>query len=209
VTALVQGLAPALSDGPRLSWAAPSSLHEGLGRRALSPDRIQGDAAKPRVSMRPGPGSPSPDQGGARFVPNAQASRRARRRQAAARRPSAVTFGQARPRPRAARVKSRARDEETLFARTKKRRSPAIGPLAHSNATPRSRPRRREDRRGAEAGERRLKHVEAGEGGQQKPGGANPITERHADQNDESGESRDPNSCFSLRRCAPCKFRAV
>jgi hypothetical protein len=48
VTALVQGLAPALSDGSRLSWAAPSSLHEGLGFRAMAPDRIQGDAAKPR-----------------------------------------------------------------------------------------------------------------------------------------------------------------
>jgi hypothetical protein len=48
VTALVQGLAPALSDGSRLSWAAPSSLHEGLGFRAIAPDRIQGDAAKPR-----------------------------------------------------------------------------------------------------------------------------------------------------------------
>src|SRR5271157_1810702 len=48
VTALIQGLAPALSDGSRLSWAAPSSLHEGLGFRAMAPDRIQGDAAKPR-----------------------------------------------------------------------------------------------------------------------------------------------------------------
>ena len=49
MTALTQGLAPALSDGSRLSWAAPSSLHEGLGYRALFPDRIQGDAAKPRL----------------------------------------------------------------------------------------------------------------------------------------------------------------
>jgi hypothetical protein len=48
VTVLIQGLAPAFSDGSRLSWAAPSSLHEGLGRRGLSPDRIQGDAARPR-----------------------------------------------------------------------------------------------------------------------------------------------------------------
>jgi hypothetical protein len=48
VTVLIQGLAPALSDGSRLLWAAPSSLHEELGRRALAPDRIQGDAARPR-----------------------------------------------------------------------------------------------------------------------------------------------------------------
>ena len=48
VTVLVQGLAPALSDGSRLSWATPSSLHEGLGCRAVAPDRIQGDAVLPR-----------------------------------------------------------------------------------------------------------------------------------------------------------------
>src|SRR5580658_1722956 len=70
VTVLVQGLAPALSDGSRLLWAAPSSLHEELGYRALAPDRIQGDAARPRfdkaqsriMSARSGPVSLRPER---------------------------------------------------------------------------------------------------------------------------------------------------
>jgi hypothetical protein len=33
-----------LVDGSRLCWASPSPVHEGLGYRAVVPDRIQGDA---------------------------------------------------------------------------------------------------------------------------------------------------------------------
>jgi hypothetical protein len=106
VTALVQGLAPALSDGSRLSWAAPSSLHEGLGLRAMAPDRIQGDAAKPRFDEAQSGIMFACHGSSACFVPNAPASRRARRRQARCAPPPAVTSGQARPRLRPAHPKT-------------------------------------------------------------------------------------------------------
>ena len=51
VTVPPPGLAPASSDGSRLCWALPSPVHEGLGFRALAPDRIQGDAVIPHAFL--------------------------------------------------------------------------------------------------------------------------------------------------------------
>jgi hypothetical protein len=107
VTVLIQGLAPALSDGSRLSWAAPSSLHEGLGRRAVAPDRIQGDAAKPRL-----------DKAQSRIM-----SARPRRRSAPC--PECSSLAPCSP------PSSPLGTEETLFARTKetKESPPQSDPL--------------------------------------------------------------------------------
>ena len=45
MTVVIQGIThPVSSEGSRLSWATPSLVHEGLGYRAIEPDRIQGDA---------------------------------------------------------------------------------------------------------------------------------------------------------------------
>ena len=45
MTVVIQGITqPVSSEGSRLSWATPSLVHEGLGHRAIEPDRIQGDA---------------------------------------------------------------------------------------------------------------------------------------------------------------------
>jgi hypothetical protein len=41
----------AFVDGSRLFWALPSLVHEGLGHRAIEPDRIQGDAVLPHAGI--------------------------------------------------------------------------------------------------------------------------------------------------------------
>jgi len=49
-------VATVVVEGSRLCWALPSLVHEGLGYRAIEPDRIQGDAVLPHACTRPRPG---------------------------------------------------------------------------------------------------------------------------------------------------------
>ena len=54
VTVPTQGPHTVFVDGSRLCWALPSSVHEGLGFRAIAPNRIQGDAVLlPHASYGP------------------------------------------------------------------------------------------------------------------------------------------------------------
>jgi hypothetical protein len=117
MTVLIQGTTqPVLSEGSRRSWAMPSLVHEGLGHRAIEPDRIQGDAvlsphacitAQSRdhvmslINARPTPRTRKPRAG---FAAVKAATRRLRRWPAAS--PDCGSSRRAHS--------SRGRDEETL-----------------------------------------------------------------------------------------------